>query len=136
MSSIIVEQKAQPDSVENLSDSILISATYDGDKKKAVLKFYEPKEKKIYLWEDNTNHKPYCLIRRDTVSLETLRELRSRKDVSDVIDIEKLDLRGDRKIMVAKVITTNPLAIGGGTDSIRSNTRTWESDIKIGRAHV
>ena len=130
MSSIIVEQKAQPDSVENLSDSILISATYDGDKKKAVLKFYEPKEKKIYLWEDNTNHKPYCLIRRDTVSLETLRELRSRKDVSDVIDIEKLDLRGDRKIMVAKVITTNPLAIGGGTDSIRSNTRTWESDIK------
>jgi DNA polymerase I len=113
-----------------LSDSILISATYDGDKKKAVLKFYEPKEKKIYLWEDNTNHKPYCLIRRDKVSLETLRGLRARKDVVDIVDIEKLDLRGDRKIMVAKVITTNPLAIGGGTDSIRSVTTTWESDIK------
>ncbi|MBI2126898.1 MAG: DNA-directed DNA polymerase I [Thaumarchaeota archaeon] len=125
-----MEQKAQSDSVENLSDSILISATYDGDKKKAVLKFYEPKEKKIYLWEDNTNHRPYCLIRRDKVSLETLRELRARKDVADIVDIEKLDLRGDRKIMVAKVITTNPLAIGGGVDSIRSITTTWESDIK------
>lgn len=129
--SILVSQSARSESVENLSDSILVSATYDGEQKKAVLKFYEPKEQKIYIWEDNTGHKPYCLIRRDKASSDIFRELRNRNDVIEIVDVEKLDLRGDMRITVAKVVTTNPLAIGGaGGDSIRSTTTTWESDIK------
>ena len=33
----------------NLPSSLLISATYNGPRKKVVLKFYEPKSQKIYL---------------------------------------------------------------------------------------
>ena len=32
----------------NLESSLLISATYNGPRKKVVLKFYEPKEQKIW----------------------------------------------------------------------------------------
>src|SRR5207302_7814390 len=38
--------------------ALLVSATYDSQKKSAVLKFYEPISKKILLWTDNTGHKP------------------------------------------------------------------------------
>lgn len=129
--SLLVGQAETIGSVENLSDSVLVSATYSGEKKKAVLKFYEPKEQKIYLWEDNTDHKPYCFIRRDRASLDIFKELRGRKDVLGIHDVEKLDLRGDRRVTVAKVVASNPLAIGGaGGENIRSMTTTWESDIK------
>ena len=129
--SLLVGKTPLDQSVENLSDSVLVSATYNGDKKKAILKFYEPKEQKIYLWEDNTDHKPYCFIRRDRASLDIFKELRSRKDVIGIKDVEKLDLRGDRKVTVAKIIASNPLAIGGsGGENIRSMATTWESDIK------
>jgi len=129
--SLLVGQSSLDQSVQDLSDSVLVSAGYDGDKKKAILKFYEPKEQTIYLWEDNTNHKPYCLIRRDKASLGIFKELRNRKDVVGINDVEKLDLRGDRRVTVAKIIASNPLAIGGsGGENIRSMATTWESDIK------
>ena len=38
----------QFEEVSNLPSSILISATYHSQKKKAVLKFYEPKSQKIF----------------------------------------------------------------------------------------
>jgi DNA polymerase I len=39
----------------------LISASYDGKQRKAVLKLYEPVEGEIYFWYDNTGHLPYCI---------------------------------------------------------------------------
>ena len=59
---------------ENI-EMLLISATYDGFKKKAVLKFYEPKSKEIYHWYDKSDHKPYCLIGRDGIDSNFLNEL-------------------------------------------------------------
>jgi len=37
---------------------LLISATYRNQK--AILKFYDPKSERIFLWTDMTGHKPYC----------------------------------------------------------------------------
>ena len=61
----------------------LFSATYDGTKKIAILKFYDVELQKIILWEDNTNHKPYCYSKLDLKDLEYLQER------EDVIKIEK-----------------------------------------------
>lgn len=47
---------------------MLVSATYDGDKRKAVLKFYDAKKERVWLWEDNTGHQPYC-VPADTILL-------------------------------------------------------------------
>ena len=47
------------------NDMILLSASYDGEKKKVYLKFYDEKNDKIKLWYDNSGHKPYCLIKKE-----------------------------------------------------------------------
>ena len=109
--------------------ALLVSATYDSQKKSAVLKFYEPESKKILLWTDNTGHKPYCYSKLDPEDLKFLSE---RKDVLELKKTEKIDLLKDRSIHVTKILVADPLAIGGTqTDkSIRNIIETWESDIK------
>ncbi|HSD04741.1 MAG TPA: 3'-5' exonuclease, partial [Nitrosopumilaceae archaeon] len=109
--------------------ALLVSATYDSQKKVAVLKFYEPVSQKVLLWTDNTNHKPYCYSKLDP---EELKFLSDRKDVLKLEKIERQDLLKDKMISVTKIIVADPLAIGGTqTDkSIRNIIETWESDIK------
>jgi len=53
-------QAVESDNVSNIPSSLLISAAYNSQQKKAVLKFYEPESEKIFLWTDKTGHKPYC----------------------------------------------------------------------------
>jgi len=113
----------------SMPPALLVSATYDSQKKSAVLKFYEPESKKILLWTDNTGHKPYCYSKLDP---EDLKFLSDRKDVLELKKTEKIDLLKDRPINVTKILVADPLAIGGTqTDkSIRNIIETWESDIK------
>lgn len=109
--------------------SLLVSATYDGQKKAAVLKFYNPESQKIILWADETGHKPYCYSK---LNPDELGFISSRKDVLRIERIKRKDLLRDQEIIVSKIIVDDPLAIGGTqTDkSIRNIMETWESDIK------
>jgi len=109
--------------------ALLVSASYDGMKKCAVLKFYEPKSQTLKLWSDNTGHKPYCYSKLDP---EELKFLSSRTDVLKLERVQRQDLLKDRMINVTKITVSDPLAIGGTqTDkSIRNTMDTWESDIK------
>ncbi|HEX5458144.1 MAG TPA: DNA-directed DNA polymerase I [Candidatus Nitrosotalea sp.] len=109
--------------------ALLVSAAYDGLKKCAVLKFYEPQSKTLKLWFDNTGHKPYCYSKLDP---EELKFLSNRTDVISLEKTKRQDLLKDRMIDVTKITVTDPLAIGGTqTDkSIRNMMETWESDIK------
>ena len=113
--------------VEEMEDGLLASATYDGDKRLAVLKFYDHKNGRFWLWMDNTGHKPYCYTR---LGLEELAEVRARKDVISITEEERLDLLHDEKVKLRKITTTDPLAIGGGNNSIRDEIKAWEADIK------
>ncbi|MGI0066319.1 MAG: DNA-directed DNA polymerase I, partial [Nitrosotalea sp.] len=109
--------------------ALLVSAAYDGLKKCALLKFYEPKSQTLKIWFDNTGHKPYCYSKLDP---EELKFLSSRTDVLKLESIKREDLLKDKMIDVTKITVTDPLAIGGTqTDkSIRNIMETWESDIK------
>ncbi|RLI28850.1 hypothetical protein DRO58_01260, partial [Candidatus Bathyarchaeota archaeon] len=51
----------EEEGVKELPPSYLVSATYDGRKRAVCLKLYNEKDRKIYLWYDNTGYKPYCL---------------------------------------------------------------------------
>ena len=123
------EKISQFDQVSNLPHSLLISATYNSQKKKCVLKFYEPKSEKIFLWVDKTAHKPYCYSRLSPDELDFLSE---REDVLKIEQVTKRDILKDKFITVSKIIVDDPLAIGGTqtTKSIRNELETWESDIK------
>ncbi len=121
--------KAIDEVTTTMPPALLVSATYDGQKKSAILKFYEPVSQKVLLWTDNTGHKPYCYSK---LSPEELTFLSDRKDVLKLEKTQKQDLIKDKTIDVTKIIVTDPLAVGGTqTDkSIRNILETWESDIK------
>ncbi|HXU95891.1 MAG TPA: DNA-directed DNA polymerase I, partial [Candidatus Nitrosotalea sp.] len=120
---------AVEDVTTSMPPALLVSAAYDGFKKCAVLKFYEPKSQTLKLWYDNTGHKPYCYSKLDP---EELKFLSDRTDVLKLEKIQRKDLLKDRMIDMTKIVVTDPLAIGGTqTDkSIRNMMETWESDIK------
>lgn len=113
----------------SIPPSLLVSAVYDGDAKVAVLKFYDSNAQKVRLWYDDTGHKPYCYSK---LPIEQLKDLKGRSDVIDLIQEEKKDLLRDSKVILTKIIVTDPLAIGGTSSekSIRNVIEAWEADIK------
>ena len=95
----------QFEEVNNLPSSLLISATYHSQKKKAVLKFYEPKSQKIYLWTDKTGHKPYCYSKLSRDELDFLSE---RQDVLKIEEVTKRDTLNDKFITCLLYTSPSP----------------------------
>jgi len=120
----------KPEQPKSIPTSLLVSATYDGQKKSAVLKFYELKSQKIILWTDETNHKPYCYSKLTPDELRSV--LSDRDDIKEIKQVVRHDMLNDSEIKLSKIIVADPLAIGGTqTDkSIRTFMDTWESYIK------
>jgi len=112
-----------------LEPSLLVSATYDGDKKIAILKFYHPTSKRVHLWYDNTGHKPYCYTK---LKPEELSLLKDRRDIRSIETERKMDLLNDQQVLLTKIVAEDPLAIGGTTTekSVRNLFEAWEADIK------
>ena len=115
---------------EKMPYGLLISATYDNQKKVVVLKFYEPTTQKIFLWADKSGHKPYCYSKLSLDDIPT--DISERDDVLDIKSVERFNLIDDKTITVSKILVKDPLAIGGTqtNKSIRNLIETWESDIK------
>lgn len=113
----------------SLQESLLVSARYDGDEKKVFLMFYSPKEERIFIWKDNTDHKPYCFTKVDDSELA---RIRTRPDVVGIEDCVKIDMFTNKPVEVHKIIVTNPLSIGGGKgeQSLRNIIPCYEADIK------
>ena len=72
---------AQVEKIETMLPAMLVSATYDGVSKSAVLKFYEPTKQKLFLWKDEIGHKPYCYSKLSPDELDFLQE---REDVLEI----------------------------------------------------
>ena len=131
---ILAERKI---SATKFEEAYLLSATYDGKAKCAVLKFYEPKEGRIYLWYDTTGHKPYCFTSLTPEELKNIKEVASHSGVEDFQVVEKHNPLTDSPIKVTKIIARDPLTIGGHPTSIREiipkarpEAKVWEADIK------
>ncbi|MFB3888584.1 MAG: DNA-directed DNA polymerase I [Candidatus Bathyarchaeia archaeon] len=102
-----------PRAPDNLPASYIVSATYDGRQRKAVLKLYEPESGRIYFWYDNTGHKPYCLTNLSPHELDMLERVVTHEGFDHCELVELFDPLADRKVTVTKIVTTDPLAIGG-----------------------
>jgi DNA polymerase I len=139
---------------QNLQCSYLVSATYDGKKGKAVIKLYEPTSGQIYFWYDNTGHQPYCLTNLSPYELEKISRLTQHPGFDRFEIIEKLDPLLDKNVNITKIVTKDPLAVGGRpTGCIRdiipedfpktSDTpitpeeiKVWESNIKYYQCYI
>ncbi len=139
---------------KNLAPSYFVSATYDGQAKKALVKLYEPVSGKIYFWLDNTGHKPYCLTNLSQYELEKINRLREHPGLDRFEIVEKFDALLNRNVKVTKIVTNDPLAIGGRptgcirdiipedypkvaeTPIAQEDIKVWESKIKYYQSYV
>ena len=97
----------------NLPPSYLVSATYDGDTRKACLKLYEPRSQRIYLWYDTRGHKPYCFSNIPPEELEKINRLVNQPGFDHFETETKYYALADEKVVVTKIVAKDPLAIGG-----------------------
>ena len=124
-----MQSLAKAENPDSMPTSMLVSATYDNSSRSVILKFYEPESQKLFLWKDETGHKPYCYSKLTPEELDFLQE---RDDIIEIKQVRRYDLLSDQEITVSKIVAVDPLAIGGATGekSIRNIIETWESDIK------
>jgi len=97
----------------NLPPSFIVSVTYDGRRRAACIKLYEPNTQRIYFWYDNTGHQPYCLTNLPPEELEKIDRLRSHPGLDHFERVKKYDPLHDREVELTKVVAKDPLAIGG-----------------------
>ncbi|MDR1993920.1 MAG: DNA-directed DNA polymerase I [Nitrososphaerota archaeon] len=139
---------------QNLGPSYFVSAAYDGRQKKTVIKLYDPESEQLYFWYDNTDHKPYCLTNLKPEEIEKFNRIKSHEGFDGLQTEEKIDPLNDRTIQVTKIVTKDPLAIGGKpSGTIRdiipedypkvfgikiqdSDTKIWESKIKYYQSYI
>ena len=115
----------------NLEDSFLVGAGYDGQRRAAYLKLYEPKTHKIHFWYDNTNHTSYCLSKEPIKKLEKIKELVQHYGFLRFEESKKYDALEEKEIPVTIIYARDPLSIGGRTNSIREikGVNAYEADI-------
>jgi len=97
----------------NLPPSYFVSATYDGDKAKALIKLYEPKSQRIYFWHDTSGHKPYLFTNLSPIELEKIDQVIKHPGFDHFETVEKYDPLLWRNRTVTKVVAKDPLAVGG-----------------------
>ena len=148
------EHVSRPLAPENLSPSYFVSATYDGHEGKAVIKLYEPVSGQIYFWLDNTQHRPYCLTNLSQYELEKMNRIAHHEGLDHFEIVDKFDPLLDKEVKVTKIVTKDPLAIGGrptgcirdiipedfpkvaGTEIAPLDIKVWESTIKYYQSYI
>jgi len=98
---------------KQLPPSYFVSASYDGRKGAACIKLYEPESKQIFLWHDNTGHKPYLLTNLSPYELDQLEGVKTHPSFDHYEHVDKFDPLLDKTVTLTKLVTQDPLAIGG-----------------------
>jgi DNA polymerase I len=145
------EKIVYSDFPKDLPSSYLVSITYDGKKQLATLGLYEPESQKIYFWDDNTGHKPYCLTSLPPEELQKLSRVTGHSGFDHFETVEKFDPLLDKKVTVTKVVAKDPLAIGGRQSGcirdiipedyqkltgIQEPPKVWESYIRYYQSYI
>lgn len=138
--------EAPPD----LPPSYFVSATYDGNRGKALIKLYEPKSKRIFFWLDNTGHKPYLLTNLSPMELEKIDQVVHHQGFDHFEMVEKYDPLLDREVKLTRVVTRDPLAVGGRPQGtlrdiipqqwermgMEQTAKVWEASIKYYQNYI
>ncbi len=112
---------------DNTSPCYLLSVTYNGKKKKALLKLYDPKNHKIYLWYDKYGHKPYFLTDIPPDKIKQIEKLVSHPSFERVEHIVKYDIIRDEKRVMSKIVMKDPQAVATARNYV---PKAWEAKIK------
>jgi len=120
----------------NTGTCILLSVSYSGEAKRALLKLYDLERKVIHFWYDDSGHRPYCLTDMDIESLKRSKVV-SHPGLVGFERVKKFDVLREREVELTKIIASDPLAIGGRKGAIRDLLpRAWEADIKYHNCYI
>jgi len=150
-----VRQEKKPHRIDfeappNLPPSYFVSATYDGDQAKALIKLYEPKSKRIYFWHDTTGHKPYLLTNLSPMELEKIDQVVKHPGFDHFETVEKYDPLLWRNVTVTKIVARDPLVVGGRPSGclrdiipqewakmgMEQPAKAWEAAIKYYQCYI
>lgn len=120
----------------NLGRSYLLSASYDGDQRKAYMRLYEPETQQIYLWYDNTGHQPYLISKSTPEELKENSRIVNHSGFQGFQEVIRYDGLRNEEIKVTKVVAADPLSIGGGAGAIRNHLESWESRIRYYSCYI
>lgn len=116
---------------ENYEPGLLLSVEYDGKNNLAFARLYDTKNMRLFCWYDNTHHRPYCYSDLDEEKLRNNKKLVTHKGFTGFEEVEKYDLLSDKPKKMTKILATDPLAIGGTSNSIREILpKAWEAKIR------
>ena len=116
--------------ITELEEGLLVSATYDGKTGKAVLKFYDARSERVWLWEDDSGHQPYCYTKLTREELAAKGVAVGKNGILAIDEVTTHDLLADADEPIRKITASDPLAIGGAPTSLREKIECWEADIK------
>ncbi|MEM2901123.1 MAG: DNA-directed DNA polymerase I [Candidatus Bathyarchaeia archaeon] len=109
----------------------LVEVGYDGEKKSAFIKFYEPDQRKIILWYDKTGHLPYCYVKEDLDAVKSNEAIMTHPGLERLESTVKFDALRDVEVELTRIVAKDPLSIGGKpSGSMRDLVKAWEADIK------
>ncbi|HZY47456.1 MAG TPA: DNA-directed DNA polymerase I, partial [Candidatus Bathyarchaeia archaeon] len=127
----------KPVTPRELGQSYFVGAGYDGERRAAFLKLYDPGAEKIQFWYDNTGHVPYCLSKDTPDNLKKKKDLMAHPGLLGFEPEERFDALEEKKIPVTKVLARDPLSIGGRPSGcIRDIITAWEADIRYTENYI
>jgi DNA polymerase I len=127
----------EAESPQNLGRSYILSVTYSGKHKKALVKLYEPVQQKIYYWYDSFGHKPYFYVSAPVEYIKNNPKIALHPGFLSYEKVKIYDPLNDQNLELIKIIAKDPLAVGGGKNSLREYfDKKWEANIKYHSCYI
>ena len=127
----------EAESPQNLPRSFILSVTYSGKHKKALVKLYEPVQQKIYYWYDSFGHKPYFYVSAPVEYIKNNPKIALHPGFLSYEKVKIYDPLNDQNLELIKIIAKDPLAVGGGKNSLREYfDKKWEANIKYHSCYI
>ncbi len=130
------QRELEPEEVDGFEEAFLVGAKYDGGRMVAALKFYDPKEKKIYIWRDHSGHLPYCFAKLSPDEVKLNSRVVEHPGFKGLESVTKFNAMIDKEESYTKIIAKDPLSIGGRIDSIREFLPAWEARIQYHESYL
>ncbi|MEM2481512.1 DNA-directed DNA polymerase I [Candidatus Nezhaarchaeota archaeon WYZ-LMO8] len=133
---LYIPEKVELKPARNTGVCILLSVSYSGEAKKALLKLYDVEKRIMHFWYDDSGHKPYCLTDMNIEDLKRSKVV-SHPGFLGFERVKKFDVLKEREVELTKIIASDPLAIGGRRGAIRDLLpKAWEADIKYHNCYI
>ncbi len=147
---VAVEREVEPEEVieatsfeaetpQDTGPCVMLSVSYSGRRRKALVKLYDIERKKIVFWYDNTGHQPYLLTNLPLKEVLADPRIASHPgfDAKASRELRKYDLLNDRELTMTLVAGKDPTTVGGRPDSIREYLKdSWEDHIRYRDCYI